>query len=445
MNNQPTTGQIIVDRAIPERHDRPASVPDRHNGAAQAPGHHEPEVDEKSRRRGGRRILIAGAVLVLLLGGALIAGIVSHMRREHAADQSASEAANARPRVTVVVARSMSTDAERVLPGNALPLLEAAMFARTTGYLKTRFVDIGDRVDEGQLLAEISAPDVDDQLEQAKAALAQAQAQLPLAEANAALAKIRLERDIESGVGSGASYLQIDQDKAQVKTTTAQVEVAKASIQMNKATVQRFQDLKDFQKIVAPFPGVITARNIDPGDLITADSPTTTRELFHLMRTDILRVFVDVPQVFATGIKVGQRAEVYLREEPQKLYIGKVTRTADALDTATRTLRTEVQVPNPDNILRPGMYLQVKFIFSREVLPVLIPSAALVTRTGAPHVAVLDNQNRVRYRSLELGRDYGAEIQVIAGLKAGERIVVHPGDDLPEGTLVEPVSQPQKR
>jgi RND family efflux transporter MFP subunit len=149
-----------------------------------------------------------------------------------------------------------------------------------------------------------------------------------------------------------------------------------------------------------------------------------------------------VPQVFATGIRVGQDAVVFRREGPQKQYPGKVTRTADALNPATRTLRTEVDVPNPDDALRPGMYLQVKFRFRREVYPIRVPAAALVIGGAAPRVGVLDAQHSVRYRPVEFGRDYGAEVEVRAGLNDGDTVVVHPGDALPEGTVVEPVPLP---
>jgi RND family efflux transporter MFP subunit len=165
--------------------------------------------------------------------------------------------------------------------------------------------------------------------------------------------------------------------------------------------------------------------------------------MFRLMRTDILRVFVDVPQVFATEVKVGRYAVVYRREEPNRLFTGTVTRTADALDANTRTLRTEVQVPNPVNALRPGMYLQVKFTFKREAAPILIPSAAVVTRSSGPKVGVLDEQQKVHYQPVQLGRDYGAEIEVVEGLKDGDIVVVHPGDDLSEGFAVEPVPPPK--
>jgi RND family efflux transporter MFP subunit len=401
------------------------------------------DAEATSRRRAGKRILVIGIVAVILLAAALVAGTLPRMAQQHAVDAAAAQTASAPPRVTVAIAKAMATDAARVLPGTSLPLLEAAMYARTTGYVKSRLVDIGDRVKQGQLLAEISAPDMDDQLNQARANLELSKANLLLSQANAKLAETTLGRDLESGAGLGTSFQQIDQDRATATTTRAQVASSQASIKVNEAAVQRYTDLVGFQKLTAPFPGVITARNVDVGDLISADSPTTTKELFHLMRTDILRVWVNVPQVFATGIRTGQEAEVFLRYHPNDKHKGKVVRTANALDPNTRTLLTEVHVPNPDDALRPGMYLQVKFVFDRTVLPVMIPSAALATRSGSPRVAVLDSQNRVQYRTIQLGRDFGAEIQVTAGLHAGETIVVHPGDDIPEGTVVEPVPLPK--
>ena len=375
----------------------------------------------------------------IVLAGALTAATLPRLRQQQQLDAEAAEAIAALPRVTVAVVQRTTANAERVLPGNSLPLLEASIYARTTGYLKSRRVDIGDRVTQGMLLAEIAAPDIDAQSAQAKASLAQAQANLPLAEANAELAKSTLARDTRAGPGTASSWAQIDQDRAQVKVTAAQVAAARASIQVNEATVQRFAELQGFQKITAPFPGVITARNVDAGDLISADSPSSTKELFHLMRTDVLRVFVNVPQVFARGIKVGQGASVYLRDDPARQHPAKTTRTAEALDPNTRTLLTEVDVPNTDNELRPGMYLQVRFVFDQSIMPVMIPAAALATRSGAPQVAVLDGQKRVQYRTVQLGRDFGAEIEVVDGLKAGETVVIHPGDDIPEGTAVEAV------
>ena len=392
-------------------------------------------------RAGTVTVLVLGVLVVLALGAALAGGTLPRLRHTRQEEAAAEEVAKALPRVTVVAARPSPSMVTRILPGNAQPLLDAALYARTTGYLEVRHVDIGDRVKKGQLLAVISAPDIDDQLVMAKANLTQAKANLPLTQANLELAKITLDRDRRAR--DAIPPLQIDQERAMVATTAAQVEATRASIQVNEAAVQRYADLQGFQKIIAPFQGVITARNVDPGDLISADSPSTTREMFHLMRTDVLRVFANVPQVFSTSIKVGQEAFVFRSEGPQKQFRGTVTRTADALDPTTRTLLTEVQVPNPDNALRPGMYLQVKFVFDRQLASVLIPSAALATRTAAPRVAVLDDRHRVQYRTVKLGRDYGAEIEVVTGLKAGEKVVVHPGDDLPEGSAVEPAPLPK--
>jgi RND family efflux transporter MFP subunit len=384
-----------------------------------------------------------GGLAAVVLAGALVAGTVARFRQKREVNAAAAEATTARPRVTVATAHTAGPDAERVLPGNAQPLLDAGLFARTTGYLKTRLVGIGDRVREGQLLAVIDTPDLDDQLNQAKANLEQARATLKLNEANYTLAKTILARSEninERGTGF-VSREEVDQERATVGTSAANVENARAAIQVNEAAVQRFTDLQAFEKITGPFPGVITARNVDTGDLITADSPATSRDLYHIMRTDVLRVFVNVPQVFATGIRVGQGAAVYQRDDPPQQVPGKVTRTADALDPNTRTLLTEVQVPNPDNTLRPGMYLQVKFSFSRVVPSVRIPAAAVVARAGPRKVAVLDGQQTVRYREVQLGRDFGTDIEVLQGLNAGETVVVHPGDDLPEGTAVDPVPE----
>jgi RND family efflux transporter MFP subunit len=371
--------------------------------------------------------------------GSLVAATLPRLNQAKELNAAASQAASSPPLVSVATARRAPANVERTLPGNALAFREAALFSRSTGFLKQWHVDIGDRVKEGQLIAEISAPDVDDQLAQARANLVLSKANLEVSEANAALADITLSRDLSTGVGVGVSALNIDQDRAQVKTTKAQIDSAKANIRVNEATVQQFADLQSFQKIVAPFPGVITARNVDPGDLILADSPTSTRELFHVMQTDPIRVFVNVPQINATTVAPGQDAVVWQRDDPTKHYAGKVTRTANALDPNTRTLLTEVDVPNPNDAVRPGMYLQVKFVAMRTAPSVLIPSAALVTRPDGSLVPILDENQTVRYRKVQLGRDLGAELEIVAGLEGGETVIVHPGDTLAEGQQVQAV------
>jgi len=393
----------------------------------------------------GRTRLLAGVVLLALLAaGGLAAGTLPRLKQDRAVRALAADTAAQPPRVTVATATRVAPDAERVLPGTGLPLTEIAIFPRTTGYLKWWKADIGDRVKAGQLLAEIATPEVDAQLEQARAQLIQNKANLVRAKAQEtyALAQVnREERAYKAGAESKEVY---DSAVAAAGVATANVAAAEATLKVDEANILRLETLQSFQKLTAPFDGVITARNTDPGALVQADTPTTTKELFHLMRTDVIRVWVYVPQTFATTVTAGQAVTVWRREDPTKTFTGTVARTAGALDPNTRTLLTEVHVPNPDNALRPGMYLQVKFTFDRNVFPVTIPSAAVVIRGQAPTVAVLDAGHAVRYRTVQLGRDYGATVDVTAGLNPGEVVAVHPGDDLPDGTVVEPVPQPVK-
>jgi RND family efflux transporter MFP subunit len=394
------------------------------------------ESRAQPRSRLGYGVLVIGFLAALGLAGALVATLIARQREQDKLDAAAARSANEPPTVAVATARLAPAASELNLPGNALAFREAGMYARTTGYLKGWKKDRGDRVREGELLAEIAAPDVDDQLAQARANLILAKANLEVSEANLVLAKITLSRDVAAGLAT--SPLTLDQDRAQVKTTEAQVASAKASIEVNQATVQQYVDLQSFQKIIAPFDGVITSRNVDPGALVTADNPSETRELFHIMQTDPLRVFVNVPQVYATMVAPGQQAIVYRLEEPLKLFKGTVARTTNALDPNTRTLLTEIHVPNPKDELRSGMYLRVRFVAVRAAPPVLIPSAAVVTRNDGSEIALLDENNTVRYRKVQLGRDLGADLEVLAGLAGGEKVVVHPGDALPEGQKVDP-------
>src|SRR5262245_21493721 len=401
-------------------------------------------VSEPIRHTRRPRVLALGLLFALLLAGGLIAGTIPKQNRLRAVQNLAATNAAQPPRVAVAIAARVAPDAERVLPGNCLPLTEAAIYPRTTGYLKRWTVDIGDRVKAGQLLAEIATPEIDAQLEQARATLVQGQANLVRAQAQEVYAKAEEKRvkDIyKAAAGSKNAY---DSAVAASQVATANVGATKATLKVDDANILRLETLQSFQKITAPFDGVITARNIDPGALVQADTPATTRELFHLMRTDTVRVWVNVPQTFSTAVKAGQAATVYRREDPTRTFAGEVARTADALDPNTRTLLTEVHVPNPNNVLRPGMYLQVRFTFDRSIFPVTIPAAAVVIRDRAPTVAVLDANRAIHYRPVQLGRDYGVQVEVTVGLNPGEVVAVHPGDDLPEGTVVDPVSQTTK-
>lgn len=395
-------------------------------------------------RPGRRWLLVGGVLFALLLAAGLAAGTIPRLNRAHAVrDLTAANTAQP-PRVSVATATQVAPDAARVLPGNCLPLAEIAVYPRTTGYLKRWTADIGDRVKAGQLLADIATPEIDAQLEQARSTLVQTRANLVRNKAQDVYAQTQKKRFARLFASAAVSQEEYDGMVAAADVAAANVKATEATVSVDEANIHRLETLQAFQKVAAPFDGVITARNVDPGALVQADTPATTKELFHLMRTDTVRVWVNVPQVFSTAVKAGQTAAVSRREDPSRTFAGKVARTADALDPNTRTLLTEVHVPNPDGALRPGMYLQVKFTFDRNVFPVMIPSAAVVIRSQAPTVAVLDANHAVHYRTVQLGRDWGAEVEVNIGLSPGETVAVHPGDDLPEGTVVDPVSQPAK-
>jgi len=386
-------------------------------------------------------MLVIGVLLAVGVAVLVVVGTLPRLWHDKAIQSVAAAKAAAPLVVMTAVAHRSPADAERGLPGNCLPMLETSLYARTNGYIQERLVDIGDRVKAGQLMAVISAPDVDDQLAQSKADLQQAEANLNLNKANAELARTTLGRDKAAGLIAVPAQ-QLDQDQAAYDTAQASVKAAEASILVYKATVQRYADLVSFQEIKAPFHGVVTVRNYDKGALILADS-TAALPMFHVAQIDVVRVFVNVPQIFASGVRPGQTAVVYRREHPGRKFSGKVTRTASALDPNTRTMLTEVDVPNPDAALLPGMYLQVDFNFPRQEPSLMIPSAAVTIRADGAWVGVLDSQNAVHYQKVQLGRDFGTDIEVLDGLSDGVTVIVRPGDELPDGTVVQ-AAKPDK-
>lgn len=408
----------------------------------------ENSVPSTARNQAPGNIPTLGSVSVILLvvlasvglAAAFAWGAIPKLQKQRGLKTAAAESAANRPTVNVVTPRRNPPQAERTFPGNAQPFYQADIYARTNGYLKRRLVDIGDRVEAGQLLAEIEAPDVDAQLLQAQATVLQARASLVRAQADEVFAQQEEDRYRKLFAAKAGTQEDFQNKVALSKVATANMGATQAMIDADVADVQRLAALQSFQKLTAPFAGVITVRNIDAGALITADNPSSEQLLFRLVATDPLRVFVDIPQVYATAIKVGQPATIIRREDPSHQYLGQVTRTASALDDTTRTLRTQIQVPNADGALLPGMYLQVKLTIDQDATTFLVPTAALVTRTNGPTLAVLDKGDVVKYRPVQLGRDYGAEIEILSGLNDQESVILHPGDDLPEGTLVTPLN-----
>jgi len=429
------------DAATPIAPEFPGRPPRRTATSDKTPGDKADEGRPKFRRWKTRWAAAIGAVVLLVLAVALTIGIVIRVKKERALANETAANVNAPPRVEVVTVHQAAAETQRTLPGNAQAFLAAAIYGRVNGYLKTRLVDIGDKVKAGQLLGEISAPDTDAQLAQAKATLLQSKATLEsnkASETYATAQELRYRTLLTPGAATEQAY---ENQLMTLRVDTANVHAMEAQIQSNIATIQQLSALVSFEKLTAPFDGVVTLRNVDPGDLITADNPSTERQLFRVAMIDPLRVFVEVPQVYSSAVKPGQTAILFRREDPQRLYQGKVTRTTNALNSSTRTLRTQVDVPNPKGELMPGMFLEVKFIMSREAIPVIVPSDAVIVRTGAPKVGVLDAQHKVHYQVVQLGRDFGATVEVLTGLRDGDAVIIHPGDDLAEGIEVQPVSR----
>jgi membrane fusion protein (multidrug efflux system) len=318
-----------------------------------------------------------------------------------------------RPSVTVISSQRPANDASLVLPGSTQGIQEAAIYARTNGYVKEWKVDIGQTVQQGQLLAEIETPEVDQQLAQTKA--------------NYEIAKVTAERWADLVAKKVVSNQEYDQNEKAYEAA--------------KANYEQLQRLQGFQKIVAPFAGVITARNIDNGDLVSAGTSGQPAPLFRIAQTDVLRIYVDVPQTQSRLIAPGQSAAVSVREIPNRTFNAKVVTTARAIDPASRTLRTELQIPNADGGLFPGMYADVKFTLSQDPHTLIVPGNAVMIRSDGPKVLVVDAKNTIRSRAVKLGRDLGEKVEVASGLDPGESLVANPTDALRDGTEVKVQTQ----
>ena len=399
-------------------------------------------------------------LLTVAIVGAFFAGYIPLKKRNALIVSEAREQQQALPRVEVIQVGRSSSKSELLLPGNIQAVTEAPILARADGYIKRRLVDIGDRVKAGQTVAEIEAPELDQQVSQARAAVEQGQATLSRTQhvlaqsvANLDLAEVTVKRWkalVDRGVVSKQEYDQqnanYEAQRAAMESARSDVRAAEDSIRGSQHNLERLINLQSYKKIVAPFSGIITARNVDIGALINSNGTTP---IFRIAQIDVVRIMVDVPQRNAPFIKVGEPAQVTLQEFPGRKFTGKVSRTANALEANTRTLPTEVQVPNPNGALMPNMFAQVNLV-SAQVLPgILIPGDALIVRSNGTQVAVIESGNRVHLQPVELGRDYGAELEVRSGLSPGQYVIVNPSDDAREGAEVHPIqakpAQPRKR
>ncbi len=398
---------------------------------------------------------LIGTGIVLLLAGLFVAGYLPRRERDRVLAAGVKHEKTTLPEVNVAETSTSPANSNLLLPGNITPLTEAVINARAEGYLRKRYVDIGDRVRAGQLLAEIEAPELDQQVQQARAGLSQTQAALGRAQhvlaqsrANAHLSEVTeqrwktlADRGVVSRQEFDQKHAQSESDQAAVESAQSDVRAAQDNIRASEANVQRLVELQGYKKITAPFAGVVTVRNVDVGALISTSGSTP---LFRIAQIDVLRIVINVPEQSAPLIKVGEPAEVTVQEFGSRKFNGRVSRTANSLDANTRTLPTEVQVRNADYTLLPNMYAQVNFIGARKAPAILVPGDALIVKSDGTQVAVVSSGNRVHFQPVEVGRDYGPEIEIRTGLSGGERVVVNPTDDVREGAEVNPILQKPK-
>jgi multidrug efflux system membrane fusion protein len=366
----------------------------------------------------GRAKLLIGVALLVLL----VAGVITFLNRRSEARALATETeAVAVPNVAVVQPQTEPGNDELVLPGNLQAYIESPIFARTNGYLLRWYKDIGSQVKQGELLASIDTPEVDQELSQARASREQINAAL-------GLAKISADRWTNLRKTDSVSQQEADQQ-------TSGYQQAQANLAAADANVRRLEELESFKRVYAPFSGVLTRRNVDPGALINSGA-AAGREMFDIARVDPLRVYVSVPQAYAPNIKVGMKADVTLQEFPGQKYLGTVVRTADAIDPTTRTLNTEVDVPNKNGKLLPGSFGQVHFAAGTSVPRITIPVNAMLFRAQGPQVAVVGEDGKVHLRSINIGRDFGATLEILGGIDVSDNIVINPSDSLEEGQKV---------
>ncbi len=368
-----------------------------------------------------KAILLACIVLVvLLLGGGLT--LLERFRQSRALARETERTAVLSVAVTRPTAEK--PDEELVLPGSLQAYTESPIYARTSGYLLAWYKDIGSRVKKGDLLAKIDTPEVDQELNQARAARQQIVAQL-------GLARISAERWQNLRKTDSVSQQEADQQASGLQQ-------AEANLAAAEANVRRLEDLESFKNVYAPFAGVLTRRNVDPGALINAGA--AGREMFDLAQVDPLRMYATVPQAYSPYIKVGDQAYITLQEFPGEKFLGKIVRTAEAIDPATRTLLTEVDVPNKDGRLLPGSFGQVHFKVGANVDKVTIPVNEMLFRAEGPRVAVVGADGKVHLRAITIGRDYGATLEILGGVGVNDQLVVNPPDSLEDGQPVRVVS-----
>ena len=375
--------------------------------------------------------IVCGAVVVV--GAAFVIGYLPRhkAKQELITDTKEAEAGNLR--VQVFTPKAKSSDRAMSLPASVQPLEEAVIYPRASGYIKNWKVDIGDAVKEGQLLADIDTPEVEQQLAQAKAQLAQAEAALVQAKANKGYSKTTLERLSALAPKGVSSQQELEKAQAQAVVDDSAVEVAQANVEAQKANIGRIQQTLGFSRVTAPFAGTINQRNIERGTLVSTSTP-----LFRLSQTDTVRVFIQMPQDVAPSVKVGAPAQVSVREFPGRTFEGRVARTAAALDAQTRTMQTEIRVPNEKHELLAGMYAQVAVTLPSPHRVWELPATAVMTDANGVRVAIVEN-GKLRMAKVNVERDNGPTMDISSGIQDTDKIVKLATAELVDGRAVEVV------
>jgi len=384
----------------------------------------------RKRRRRYQGALLGGSALLLLVGG-VGAGAWRHYRAEVDVMTTAQQSRAFVPDVRVAAVRASDSKITVTLPATTTAFEAANIFARTSGYIEKRYVDIGDQVKAGALLANITAPELDHQITQAKATLAQNQATLQQTQASRDLAQVTNARDSNLVKQGWLTLQQGDNDRLTLQAQQAAVAVAQSNIAAQEAQVRVLGQEKAYQRVVAPFDGVITQRAIDNGSLVTSGSTF----MFTLMHPNVIRTQVFVPQDEAFGLGPGVDAVVRVPEIPDRTFPGKVTRIASALQPGSRTLLTEIDVPNPDGALSPGIYCSVELFIPRKTPAMIVPAGAVVFDQNGLHVAVVQD-GTVHLQKITIARDFGKEVEVHDGVKPDDQVILNPMVGLAEGSKV---------
>jgi RND family efflux transporter MFP subunit len=385
----------------------------------------ERETGKAPRESGSKHGILITVIALAIVAAVVISGIVPRLRAKEALQKETYDLAV--PTVNVTHPKQGAPQTEIVLPGNMQAFTESPIYARTNGYLKKWYVDIGGRVKAGQLLAEIETPEVDQQLQQARS-------QLNTAKANYNLAQITSNRYQELKNTDSVAQQDVDNALGSERANAATVSAAEYQ-------VKYLEQLESFRKIYAPFDGIITVRNTDVGHLINSGAGSPTAELFHIAAIHTLRVYINVPQQFSPAAKTGLTATLTLQEFPGRQFKGRLVRTANAIDLATRTLLVEVDVDNPTGELLPGAYAEVHLAVPSGAPTFILPVSALIFRAQGLQVGVVKDGNRAQLANIILGRDFGSEVEVVSGLQADDQVIINPPDSLISGEEVR-VAQP---